>query len=159
MLIFGLTEPNELIYNVLRKLAIDSCIPFNVEFARILHNHPEGISRNELEFELQIPSTNVHRICNDLLQLGIIRVRAESNGKKSGRPKHVYVLNPVIASLWDATVESDFNVRVQSEAPVVRRRKQNESSSVSSDQSVELPERNQTRRRVKRTPNRTFNET
>jgi hypothetical protein len=159
MLIFGLTEPNELIYNVLRKLAIDSCIPFNVEFARILHNHPEGISRNELEFELQIPSTNVHRICNDLLQLGIIRVRAESNGKKSGRPKHVYVLNPVIASLWDATVESDFNVRVQSEAPVVRRRKQNESSSVSSDQSVELPERNQTRRRVKRTPNRTLNET
>lgn len=159
MLIFNVTEPNNLIYKVIRKLALDSCIPFNVEFARLLYNNPAGISRSDLEIELQIPSTNIHRICNDLLQLGIIKVSRVPNGKKSGRDKHVYVLNPVIAQLWEETIEVQDYVRVQSKTTRVRKRKSVRGSSVDSDEAIDVPTDRPTRKRVKRTSRTNAEET
>lgn len=106
MLIFGIKEPDERLYMILRKLSLDSCVPFNVEFAKMLYDNPQGISRADLVTELQLPQTNVHRICNDLLQLRIVQMRKARNGKATGRDKFVYCLHEDIYRLWDEAIAS-----------------------------------------------------
>jgi len=139
MLVFGITEPNDLLYDAIRKLALDSCIPFNIEFSQLLHDNPQGLSRGELELELQLPSTNIHRICNDLLQLGIIRMRKSKNGKGSGRDKHVYVLNPAIEALWKYSIKGiPLDVHSESTTPRVTRRKSNNSGEIHTEQGTNV---------------------
>jgi len=110
MLVLNKQQPDEEIYRVLRKLSLDSCVPFNVEFTRILYDNITGISRSDLVTALQLPQTNVHRICNDLLQLGIIQMKKVNNGKNSGRDKHVYILHPNIYKLWDEAIINYANM-------------------------------------------------
>lgn len=123
MLVLNKKEPDEEIYKILRKLSLDSSVPFNVEFTKVLYNNPAGISRADLVTELQLPQTNVHRICNDLLQLGIIQMRKSNNGKLSGRDKHVYCLHPTIYTLWDEAIVNHTDLSQESQPKVLPRRK------------------------------------
>lgn len=104
MVVYNKTEVDEHLYATVRKLALDSCIPFNIEFARKMHKYPGGITRSDLSEQLQIPSTNVHRILIDTMQLGIIRMRQVKG--KQGRPAELYYLDPFIMGLWEDTVNT-----------------------------------------------------
>lgn len=107
MLVYNLKEPNNLLYLTIRKLALDSCIPFNVEFAKRMFENPMGITRNKLIDELQVPSTNVHRLLTDLQQLGLIRCKQKKG--KVGRPLELYSLSYEVQRLWQKSVEVGFD--------------------------------------------------
>lgn len=95
------------VYKIIRKLALDSCIPFNVEFAKRMHQYPNGITRKNLAYHLQIPNTNIHRILMDLQQIGIIRAK-ELRKETRGRPEEAYLLSQELYDLWTETIEKDL---------------------------------------------------
>ncbi len=107
MIVYNKQEPDNHLYLTIRKLALDSCIPFNIEFARRMYNHPNGITRNDLAEQLQLPATNVHRLLTDLMQLGLIRMRQVKG--KVGRPVELYSLDMSVQKLWDKAIDQDFN--------------------------------------------------
>lgn len=103
-------DPNQWdddVYRIIRKLALDSCIPFNVEFAKRMHQYPNGITRKNLAHHLQIPNTNIHRILMDLQQIGIVRMRELKSGNR-GRPEEAYTLSQELQGLWSETVQKDL---------------------------------------------------
>jgi hypothetical protein len=106
MIVYNKTEPDNQLYLTIRKLAIDSCIPFNIEFAKRMFAYPNGITRSDLAEQLQLPATNVHRLLTDLMQLGLIRMK-QLRGK-IGRPVELYYLDSGIQKLWEKTVEQDY---------------------------------------------------
>lgn len=108
MVVYGIKEPNNHLYHTIRKLALDSCIPFNVEFAKRMYEYPEGITRNDLSYHLQLPSTNVHRLLTDLQQLGLIQV-SKSVQTGPGRKMELYHLTPEISKLWHVGIDTDLN--------------------------------------------------
>ncbi len=107
MVVYGKTESDNELYKTIRKLALDSCIPFNAEFARRMYDFPNGISRNDIAYHMQIPPTNVHRTVVDLQQLGLIRSsKVESVGR--GRPKELYTLDDSVWNLWKMAMDTDL---------------------------------------------------
>jgi 5S rRNA maturation endonuclease (ribonuclease M5)/GTPase SAR1 family protein/ribosomal protein L37AE/L43A len=108
MIVYNKTEPDNQLYLTIRKLAIDSCIPFNIEFAKRMYAYPDGITRNDLAEQLQLPATNVHRLLTDLMQLGLIRMKQIKAGKV-GRPVELYYLDYNVQKLWAKSVEEDYN--------------------------------------------------
>jgi transcription initiation factor IIE alpha subunit len=108
MIVYNKTEPDNQLYLTIRKLAIDSCIPFNIEFAKRMYAYPDGITRNDLAEQLQLPATNVHRLLTDLMQLGLIRMKQIKAGKV-GRPVVLYYLDYNVQKLWAKSVEEDYN--------------------------------------------------
>ena len=107
MVVYGIKQPNNHLYNTIRKLALDSCIPFNVEFAKRMYEYPQGITRNDLSYHLQLPSTNVHRLLTDLQQLGLIQV-SKSVSTGPGRKMELYHLSPEISKLWCVGIDTDL---------------------------------------------------
>jgi hypothetical protein len=106
MIVYNKVEPDNQLYLTIRKLGMDSCIPFNIEFAKRMYAYPKGITRQDLAEQLQLPATNVHRLLTDLMQLGLIRMK-QFRGKV-GRPIELYHLDYNVQRLWEKTVEQDY---------------------------------------------------
>ncbi len=116
MIVYNKTEADNHLYMTIRKLALDSCIPFNIEFARRMYAYPNGITRNELAERLQLPATNVHRILTDSMQLGLIRMRQVKG--KVGRPVELYSLSDDVQRLWEKAVDLDYEDKQINKEPL-----------------------------------------
>ncbi len=95
------TLPAQL-YDILRRVAIDTCIPFNIELINCVTSYEEfgGASRNDIIDNLQIPKTNIHRILLDLQQLNFIRAEKFDGPPRKGRPSELYKFIPILSQLW-----------------------------------------------------------
>lgn len=111
MLVMNKTVADEEVYQVLRKVALDSCIPFNVELVNLLNRRPNGMTRGFIANKLQIPSTNVYRLLVDLQQLGVVQVQ-EQQGER-GRPNHVYQIHPRVIGVWRDAIQPFDNQQAE----------------------------------------------
>lgn len=78
-----------------RKLAYDSCAQLSIQVLEYIHKN-KGATKNQMVNELRIPSTRMHQILNDYIQLNVLHREKSSNGKDSGRDNWIYNLDPVI---------------------------------------------------------------
>lgn len=102
MYLFNQDSLTDMVYNILKQVAIDTCIPFNIELLSVLHKYSAygGATREQIRTEMNLPRTNIHRIISDLQQLGFL-ISTTSDRIAKGRPNELCRFNNQITSLWD----------------------------------------------------------
>lgn len=85
-------------WNIVQKVAVDTCIGFNVEIVAFISGNKKEVGIQEISEGLELQPTNVRNVVVDLMQLGILTCKTISSG---GRPKNIYKLSKHVAVLWE----------------------------------------------------------
>lgn len=103
-LVFQVEEPTDHILSLVRKVALDTCMGFQLEIMLLLAKAPKGLTIDQLRAKLGISKTGVVNLINNLLPLEIVKldetdvvVRNLLGGfSRVGRPSNNYVLTPEV---------------------------------------------------------------
>ena len=103
-LVFGVNEPNDRIRRIIRKVALDTAIGFNLEIIlAVAHSKSGGLTRDELATKMNISVTKVVRHLSNMKELNIVREvkQKQTVGQHStrGRRKVVVRLTKDVAEL------------------------------------------------------------
>jgi DNA-binding transcriptional ArsR family regulator len=73
-MVFQIEEPNDRVKRIIRKVALDTAIGFNLEIMlAIAHSSGGGLTREELTTKMNISSSKLIRHVSNLKELGIVR--------------------------------------------------------------------------------------
>lgn len=100
--ILGVTEPDDNIKRIVRKVALDTSVSFFNEIMIELANTPEvnkGLSREQLCASLGLSSTMVHDCLSDLQILKIIKNVDYAGNKQVGRPTRFVALSDELVEI------------------------------------------------------------
>jgi len=95
----GETEISNESYAIVRKIAFDTCHELNFEVIDYIYRK-KSVTKQKLVEDLRIPSTRVHQITSDFVQLGILNYRKEKE-TVMGRPTHQFYINEDIQAWLD----------------------------------------------------------
>lgn len=103
------TEVTDDIYQILKKVAFDSCPGLGLEV--VLHLHKcKSASRSTLCKQLRIPNTRMHQILTDFKALDIVDYVSVNNGSGNrGRNSHDYCLSESVRECLDHLKERKFS--------------------------------------------------
>lgn len=99
-IVFDTTDITEDIIRIIRKVALDTAMSFQLEMMLVLARHgrqDNGLTREEIKKHMpEISLTSIDNFLNDMRVLGIIRTEIERDGR-IGRPRNVhYLSNPTV---------------------------------------------------------------
>lgn len=100
--VFGLDAPDESVYRVVRKVALDTASSLNLEIMlAIAHStQGKGLGSEQLATKLQLGSTNIRNRLDDLRQLGIVQSHGVNNSTGNrGRNLILWRLSPSLLKL------------------------------------------------------------
>jgi hypothetical protein len=92
-------EITENAYKLLVRVALDSCIGFNLDIVTELFNR-EGRTFPELSEACRIPMTTLRGACEDMEQLGVLRREKVANVAGRGAPMALWSLTDSIKRHW-----------------------------------------------------------
>ena len=114
----------------IRKLAYDSCAQLSLQTLEYLYNKKEA-TKNQMVEDLRIPSTRMHQILNDYIQLNILHRVKSKNGKDSGRDTFTYTLDEVIKDCFEVASpkkkKKNVTTNSSSKASITRTKKRTRS--------------------------------
>lgn len=99
----GESEVSQTTYNIVRKVAFDTCPGLNFEVINYIHKH-KSVTRKCIVHNLRIPSTRVHQILTDMEQVGILIYDKDNNGSGNrGRDVFTYSLSDTLIACLEDT--------------------------------------------------------
>lgn len=107
------TECRRKAFNVVRKIAFDTCSGFGLDIVQIVHDNPT-FTRKEIIDYANIQSIRAHRVLNDLVTTETL-IRSKPSSKRVGKPAWHYRLHPNIVA---ALEYKDEQVEYISQKPV-----------------------------------------
>lgn len=84
------TEPNDRIFRLVRKVALDTSQGFALEIIRALGHHPEGLTVDQLCQRIRLTPTTARKILEDLKELGVV---VRQQGELEAGESHVLYLS------------------------------------------------------------------
>lgn len=104
MLAFALNKPqvDKYCMDILRKMAYDTCIDFNVDIVRTLYRLPGngGMNETDLIHNVKVDSITLQRRLSDMIQLGVVRKQITDRPGLAGKVA-VYYLEADMVTAWE----------------------------------------------------------
>jgi len=106
-IVFGQKEVSEDCYRIVKKVAVDSCVGWQLELVEALYKQNDWMTVDELAVEMRVHPNQVRRIVEDSMQLEIVVMKKiRKDGK---RPNYCYRPSSMVRKLLrDSLI--DFNV-------------------------------------------------
>jgi len=100
-LVLGRKKVDNEVIRITRKVVTDTCKSFHAEVAGSIYKNPQGLSAEQISLFLGLPTTNVRRCLNDMLEFGIVQrmARANNSGQR-GRDVHLFQISPIHQENW-----------------------------------------------------------
>lgn len=96
-IVFNLEEVNDDCYRIVKKIAVDSCVGWQLELVEALTKSKEWMTVDELAVEMRVHPNQVRKIVEDAMQLEIVVMKKiRKDGK---RPNYCYKPSPSIRML------------------------------------------------------------
>lgn len=82
-------------YDVVRKVAFDTCYGFPLDVVNFIMENPRA-TREEISEGINVHSQRAYRVLTDLVTTGVLRNANVVSIRKNGRPHDYYELNPIL---------------------------------------------------------------
>lgn len=106
-IVFGQKEVSEDCYRIVKKVAVDSCVGWQLELVEALYKQNDWMTVDELAVEMRVHPNQVRRIVEDSMQLEIVVMKKiRKDGK---RPNYCYRPSSMVRKLLRDS-QIDFNV-------------------------------------------------
>lgn len=97
-IVFGISAPDDRVYRIVRKVALDTSISFNLEIMLELAHSRRGLTCGELANKLKISNSSISRYLNDMQELNMLS-QSQVSVTGHGRPTIRYILEKDILDI------------------------------------------------------------
>jgi|688.fasta_scaffold50389_4 hypothetical protein len=103
-IVFGKDEVDDDCYRIVKKVALDSCVSWQMEVVEAITKIGEGCTVEQISQQMQVHPNQVRKVVEDSMQIGVVELRkAEIKGRGNRSYLH-YVSDPIAQLIRDADV-------------------------------------------------------
>lgn len=102
--VFRLTEVDARVYKIIRRIAMDTGVGFNVDIVRVIAKAGNpGLSRDQIAEASHIAKTTLYRRIEDMEQLGILRrAKGTVRIRETGSMPSLFFLTDQVMEMWNS---------------------------------------------------------
>ena len=97
-IVFGKDEVDDECYRIVKKVALDSCVSWQMEVVEAITKIGEGCTIEQISQQMQVHPNQVRKVVEDSMQIGVIEIRKEEI-KGRGNRHYLHYVSPPIANL------------------------------------------------------------
>ena len=124
-LVHGKSEFDEDCYRVMQKVAMDSCVGYQLEVLNILDRSSSGMSATTIATAINLSVNQVRKITDDMMQLNLIESKRVSNnsGRRGNKVKGFFITKTVRVLMKAADLSFRGKKRVETPSKRTKRSK------------------------------------
>ena len=124
-MVYGEKEVSEKCYRVMQKIALDSCVGYQLEVLNILDRSSSGMSATTIATAINLSVNQVRKITDDMMQLNLIESKRVSNnsGRRGNKVKGFFITKTVRVLMKAADLSFRGKKRVETPSKRTKRSK------------------------------------
>jgi len=116
-MVYGVKEIDEDCYRVMQKVALDSCVGYQLEILNVIDRSNSGLSASMIAESINLSINQVRKIVDDMMQLNLIEMRRQSNNSgRRGNKVNKYLITENVRELMEKA-ELSFKGQKRVETP------------------------------------------
>ena len=124
-MVYGDTVVTDRCYRVMQRMALDSCVGYQLEVLNVLDRSNAGMSATTIATAINLSVNQVRKITDDMMQLNLIESRRVSNnsGRRGNKIKGFFITKSVRALMKAADLSFKGKKRVETPSGRTKRSK------------------------------------
>ena len=122
-LVHGKSEFDADCYRVMQKVALDSCVGYQLEVLNVIDRSDDGMSASMVAESINLSINQVRKILDDMMQLNLIEMRRQSNnsGRRGNKINKFRITEKVRELMENAELSFKGNKRIETPSTRTKR--------------------------------------